>query len=103
MDNELPDSSAAPVGEEELAEKGYDIVDPDFNKGLGNVAMAEVGYTEKCIIIKVSLTEEVDYEEKGDLSVTTDQTALKVRRISRLDSGARAGLCGPTYVDRSKA
>ena len=81
MDNELPDSSAAPVGEEELAEKGYDIVDPDFNKGLGNVAMAEVGYTEKCIIIKVSLTEEVDYEGRGDLSVTTDQTALKVRRV----------------------
>ena len=65
MDYELPDSSAAPEGEEELAEKGYNIVDPDLNKSLGNVAMAKDRYTEKCFIIKVSLTEEVNHEEKG--------------------------------------
>ena len=104
MDNELPDSSAAPEGEEELAEKGYNIVDPDLNKSLGNVAMAKDRYTEKCIIIKVSLTEEVDYEEKGDLSVTTDQTALKVRRVGSHPSTRGQGGTLRTYVrvDRTK-
>ena len=81
MDYELPDSSAAPEGEEELDEKGYNIVDPDLNKSLGNVAMAKDRYTEKCFIIKVSLTEEVIFTRRKDLSAKTDQTALKVRRV----------------------
>ena len=80
MDYELPDSSAAPEGEEELDEKGYNIVDPDLNKSLGNVAMDKDRYTEKCFIIKVSLTE-VIFTRRKDLSAAADQTTLKVCRV----------------------
>ena len=57
MDYELPDNSAAPEGEEELLGKEYNIVDPDLNNGRGNVAMDKDRYTQKRLIIKVSLTE----------------------------------------------
>ena len=45
MDYELPDGSAAPEGEEELLGKEYNIVDPDLNNSLGNVAMDKDRYT----------------------------------------------------------
>ncbi len=37
---------------------------PDLNNGLGKVAIDKDRYTEKCVIIKVSLTE-VIFKEKG--------------------------------------
>ena len=45
MDYGLPDSSAAPEAEEELLGKEYNIVDPDLNNGLVNVAMDKDRYT----------------------------------------------------------
>ena len=57
MDYGLPDSSAAPEGEEELVGKMQNIVIPDLNSSLGNVAIAKDRYTDKGLIIKMSLTE----------------------------------------------
>ena len=45
MDYELPDGSAAPESEEELYGKEYNIVDPDLNNSLGNVAIDKDRYT----------------------------------------------------------
>ena len=57
MDYGLPDSSAAPEGEEELVGKMQNIVIPDLNSSLGNVAIVKDRYTDKGLIIKMSLTE----------------------------------------------
>ena len=65
MDYELPDNSAAPEGEEELLGKEYNIVDPDLNNDRGNVAMDKDRYTQKRLIIKVSLTEVMFIRRKG--------------------------------------
>ena len=57
MDYGLPDSSAAPEGEEELVGKMQNTVVPDLNSSLGNVAIVKDRYTDKGLIIKMSLTE----------------------------------------------
>ena len=57
MDYGLPDSSAAPEGEEELVGKMQNIAIPDLNSSLGNVAIVKDRYTDKGLIIKMSLTE----------------------------------------------
>ena len=104
MDNELPDSSAAPEGEEELHGKEYNIVDPDLNNGRGNVAMDKDRYTQKRLIIKVSLTE-VMFIRRKDLSAATDQATLKVPRgaIPRLGSRLGSARLGThASVDRIK-
>ena len=105
MDYELPDNSGAPEGEEELLGKEYNIVDPDLNNSLGNVAMGKDRYTDKCVIIKVSLTE-VIFTRRKDLSAATDQTTLKEMVPSwepSPDSGPGAGrLWTYARVDRIK-
>ena len=65
MDYELPDGSAAPESEEELLGKEYNIVDPDLNNSLGNVAIDKDRYTDKRLIIKVLLTEVLFIRRKG--------------------------------------
>ena len=57
IDYGLPDSSAAPEGVEELVGKMQDTVVPDLNSSQGNVAIAKDRYTDKGLIIKMSLTE----------------------------------------------
>ena len=57
IDYGLPDSSAAPEGVEELVGKMQDTVVPDLNSSLGNVAIVKDRYTDKGLIIKMSLTE----------------------------------------------
>ena len=57
MDYGLHDNSAAPEGEEELVGKNENIVALDLNSDLGNVVADKDKYTEKRLIIKVSLTE----------------------------------------------
>ena len=57
MEYGLPDSSAAPEGEEELVGKMQNTVVPDLNSSQGNVAIAKDRYTDKGLIIKMSLTE----------------------------------------------
>ena len=57
IDYGLPDSSAAPEGGEELVGKMQNIVIPDLNSSLGNVAIVKDRYTDKGLIIKMSLTE----------------------------------------------
>ena len=57
MDYGLPDNSAAPREEEELVGKNENIVALDLSSDLGNVVADKDKYTEKRLIIKVSLTE----------------------------------------------
>ena len=57
IDYGLPDSSAAPEGVEELVGKMQNTVVPDLNSSQGNVAIAKDRYTDKGLIIKMSLTE----------------------------------------------
>ena len=80
-------------------------MDPDLNNSLGNVAMDKDRYTEKCVIIKVSLTE-VIFTRRKDLSAATDQTTLKEMVPSwepSPDSGPGAGrLWTYARVDRTK-
>ena len=57
IDYGLPDSSAAPEGVEELVGKMQNTVVPDLNSSLGNVAIVKDRYTDKGLIIKMSLTE----------------------------------------------
>ena len=85
MNYELPDGSAALAGEEELHGKEYNIVDPDLNNSLGNVAMDEDKYTQKCDIIKVSLTE-VILKEEGSFRAG----GPNVTKGAVFDSGAKA-------------
>ena len=65
IDYGLPDSSAAPEGVEELVGKMQNTVVPDLNSSLGNVAIVKDRYTDKRLIIKVSLTEVLFIRRKG--------------------------------------
>ena len=57
MEYGLHDNSAALAGEEELVGKNENIVALVLNSDLGNVVADKDKYTEKRLIIKVSLTE----------------------------------------------
>ena len=65
IDYGLPDSSAAPEGVEELVGKMQNTVVPDLNSSLGNVAIVKDRYTDKGLIIKMSLTEVLFIRRKG--------------------------------------
>ena len=81
-------------------------MDLDLNDSLGKVAMDEDKYTQKCDIIKVSLTEVILRRE--DLSAPADQTSLKVPCSTREPKPSRdpgpgtARLRTDARVDRSK-
>ena len=100
MDYELPDNSAAPEGEEELLGKEYNIVDPDLNNDRGNVAMDKDRYTQKRLIIKVSLTEVMFIRRKVSFrwnGPSDTKGAARSLRETRL--GSRHGTAGgPTQA-----
>ena len=90
MDYGLPDSSAAPEGEEELVGKMQNIVVPDLNSSLGNVAIVKDRYTDKRLIIKVSLTEVLFIRRKGIFPLQRTKRHQRSRVVPSRDSGGRA-------------
>ena len=102
MEYGLHDNSAAPEGEEELVGKNENIVALVLNSDLGNVVADKDKYTEKRLIIKVSLTEVMFIRKKVSFRWNgPSHTGGAARSLRETRLGSRHGTAGAS-VDRIK-
>ena len=77
-------------------------MDPDLNNSLGNVAIDKDRYTDKRLIIKVSLTEVMFIRRKGSFRCDGPNDTKGVEWCHPETRGAGCGTATYARVDRTK-